>query len=161
VVERDKTAFPRLLVSATNLTECQIEYFYGDSSDYELTKNMPRESRPAWKNLQFLNKSLEDVKLLKRFNEVAALMQALESLPNGNPLEDHPAYRAVKDRGYLRVPRIVSIMPPEATTQFGDADFSPEAINERADRGEEQTLKALEQLSKPSTPAPKIARRRR
>jgi hypothetical protein len=41
------------------------------------------------------------VKLLKRFNEVPALMQALESLPNGNPLEDHPAYRAVKDRGYL------------------------------------------------------------
>jgi transposase len=29
-----------------------------------------------------LNKSREDVKLLKRFNEVAALMQALESLPS-------------------------------------------------------------------------------
>jgi hypothetical protein len=115
-------------------------------------KNMP-EVAARMKNLQFANKSLEDVKLLKRFNEVAALMQALGSLPNGNPLEDHPAYRAVKDRGYLRVPRIVSIIPPEATTQFGDADFSPEAINERADRGEEQTLKALEQLSKSSTPA--------
>jgi NTE family protein len=214
---RDKTAFPRLLVSATNLTEGQIEYFYSDSPDYELTldhimasgslppafdmttigkknywdgglfdntplgavldhlndapdvdrtvyvvnlfpnkaavpKNMP-EVAARMKNLQFANKSLEDVKLLKRFNEVAALMQALGSLPNGNPLEDHPAYRAVKDRGYLRVPRIVSIIPPEATTQFGDADFSPEAINERADRGEEQTLKALEQLSKSSTPA--------
>jgi hypothetical protein len=101
------------------------------------------------KNLQFANKSLEDVKLLKRFNEVAALMSALESLPNGYPLQDHPAYRAVKNRGYLRVPRIVSIMPPEATTQFSDADFSPEAINERADRGEKQTLKALEQLRNP------------
>jgi NTE family protein len=220
---RDKTALPRLLVSATDLTEGQIEYFYSDSPDYELTldhimasgslppafdmtpignksywdgglfdntplgavldhlndapdvdrtvyvvnlfpnkaavpKNMP-EVVARMKDLQFANKSLEDVKLLKRFNEVAALMQALESLPNGNPLEDHPAYRAVKDRGYLRVPRIVSIIPPEATTQFGDADFSPEAINERADRGEEQTLKALEQPSKSPRRPPKIARR--
>lgn len=30
------------------------------------------------------HKSSEDLKLLERFNEVAALMQALESLPNGN-----------------------------------------------------------------------------
>jgi hypothetical protein len=72
-------------------------------------------------------------------------MRALESLPNGNPLEDHPAYQVVKDRGYLRVPRIVAITPPEATTQFGDADFSPEAIKERAQKGEEQTEKALKE----------------
>jgi hypothetical protein len=80
-----------------------------------------------------------------RFNEVAALMQALESLPNGNPLEDHPAYRVVKDRGYLRVPHIVQITPPEPTTQLGDADFSPEAIKERAQKGKEQTEKALKE----------------
>lgn len=34
---RDKTALPRLLVSATNLREGQIEYFYSNSRDYELT----------------------------------------------------------------------------------------------------------------------------
>ena len=38
------------------------------------------------KNLQFANKSLEDVKLLSRFNQVAALMQALGTFPGGNPL---------------------------------------------------------------------------
>jgi NTE family protein len=208
---RDKTALPRLLVSATNLRQGQIEYFCSDSRDYELTldhimassslppafpmtaigtehywdgglfdntplgavldhlndgdgpdvdrtvyvvnlfpntaaipKNMP-EVAARMKNLQFANKSLEDVKLLKRFNEVAALMEALESLPNGNPLKDHPAYRVVKDRGYLRVPRIVQITPPDATTQFGDADFSPEAIKERAQKGKEQTEKALKE----------------
>jgi hypothetical protein len=51
----------------------------------------------------------------------------------------------VKNRGYLRVPRIVSITPPETTTQFGDADFSPEAITERAQQGKEQTEKALQE----------------
>jgi hypothetical protein len=53
------------------------------------------------KNLQFANKSLEDTKLLHRFNEVAALMEALETLSEGNPLKDHEAYRAVKARGYV------------------------------------------------------------
>ena len=209
---RDKTALPRLLVSATNLREGQIEYFYSNSRDYELTldhiiasgslppafpmttigtehywdgglfdntplgavldhlndgadvdrtvyvvnlfpntaaipKNMP-EVATRMKNLQFANKSLEDVKLLERFNEVAALMQALESLPKGNPLEDHPTYQVVKSRAYLRVPRIVAITPPEATTQFGDADFSPEAIKERTKKGEEQTEKALKEAAR-------------
>jgi predicted acylesterase/phospholipase RssA len=95
------------------------------------------------KNLQFANKSVEDVKLLSRFNEVAAVMQALETFPGGNPLANDKAYKAVKDRAYVRVPRIISIMPPDPTQQYGDADFSPEAIKKRADEGELQTLKAL------------------
>ncbi len=202
-----KTALPRLLVSATNLREGQIDYFYSDSCDYELTldhimasgslppafpkttigkekywdgglfdntplgavldylSDAPDVDRTVYvvnlfpnvapipknltevaarmKNLQFANKSLEDVKLLARFNEVAALVQTLESLPGGNPLQDHPAYRAIKDRGYLRVPRIISITLPEKTTQFDDADFSPEAIETRAKEGEDQTLRTL------------------
>jgi NTE family protein len=97
------------------------------------------------KNLQFANKSLEDVRLLNRFNEVAALMQALETFPGGNPLENDKAYKAVKRQGYLHVPRIVSIMPPDPTQQFGDADFSPEAIKKRADEGKAQTEKALKE----------------
>jgi NTE family protein len=130
-------------VSATNLRKGQIEYFYSDSRDYELTldhilassslppafpmtaigtehywdgglfdntplgavldhlndgpdvdrtvyvvnlfpntaaipKNMP-EVAARMKNLQFANKSLEDVKLLKRFNEVTALAPEIQS----------------------------------------------------------------------------------
>jgi NTE family protein len=33
----DKRALPRLLVSATDLKDGQIEYFYSDSRDYNLT----------------------------------------------------------------------------------------------------------------------------
>jgi hypothetical protein len=95
------------------------------------------------KNLQFANKSLEDVKLLSRFNQVAALIQALETFPGGNPLKDNDAYKAVKRQGYLHVPCIVPITPPEVPKEFDDADFSPEAIKTRADEGEAQTEKAL------------------
>jgi NTE family protein len=204
----DKAAIPRLLVSATDLKEGQIEYFCSDNPDYTLaldhiiascslppafpmTKigrkhywdgglfdNTPlgavldhlndapdvhrtvyvvnlfpnradiptnmSEIAARMKNLQFANKSLEDTKLLSRFNEVAALMEALETLPEGNPLHDHKAYKAVKARGYLRVPRIVSIMPPEIPEEYDDADFSPEAIERRAKAGKSQTLKALQ-----------------
>jgi NTE family protein len=202
-----KTALPRLLVSATDVKEGQIEYFYSDSDEYSLTlhhiiasgslppafpmtvigrkhywdgglfdntplgavldhlNDAPDVDRTVYvvnlfpnkteiptnlsgiaarmKNLQFANKSLEDVKLLSRFNEVAALMEALETFPGGNPLKDNEAYKAVKRHGYIHVPRIVSIMPPDPTQQFGDADFSPEAIKKRADEGKAQTEKAL------------------
>ncbi len=95
------------------------------------------------KNLQFANKSLEDVKLLSRFNDVAALMRALETLPEGNPLKDNEAYKAVKRQGYIHVPLIVPITPPEVPKEFDDADFSPEAIKTRADEGQAQTERAL------------------
>jgi hypothetical protein len=95
------------------------------------------------KNLQFANKTSQDLKLLCRFNEVARLMEALENLPGGNPVQSDPAYIAVKMRGYVDVPDIVSITPPDPFDQFGDADFSPEAIRKRADEGEAQTLKTL------------------
>jgi hypothetical protein len=39
----------------------------------------------------------------------AELMEALENLPEGNPLKDKPAYQAVAKRRYVRVPRIISI----------------------------------------------------
>lgn len=213
----NKAIIPQLLISATDLKEGQIEYFYSDSPDYELTLDhviascslppgfpmttiganvywdgalfdntplgavldrlddasntdrtiyvvnlfpnkarIPRdmsEVTARMKNLQFANKSREDVNLLSRFNEVAALMDALERLPDGNPLQGHAAYQAIKARGYLHVPRIIAIMPPDETTQFGDADFSPEAIKERAEKGERQTLEALRKLTRCSTPA--------
>jgi NTE family protein len=203
-----KTASPQLLLSATNLEEGQITYFYSDSRDYGLTldhivascslppafpmaeisqkhywdgglfDNTPlgavldhlddapgvdrtiyvinlfpnraaiptnmSEIAARMKNLQFANKSLDDLKLLKRFNDVAALMEAIEALPGGNPLQDNDAYKAVEAQGYLRVPTIFQIGPPEVPDEFDDADFSREAINARARAGENQTLKALQ-----------------
>ena len=75
-------------------------------------------------NLQFANKTLEDVKMLRRIDEVAGLMEALENLPEGNPLKDNSAYQAVAKRHYVRVPRIVAITRPEAVSGFGASDFS-------------------------------------
>ena len=94
-------------------------------------------------NLQIANKTLEDVNMLGRINEVAVLMEALESLPEGNPLKDNPAYQAVAKRHYVRVPKIVSITRPEEVLGFGGSDFSPETIEQRANEGYKQTEQAL------------------
>jgi NTE family protein len=95
------------------------------------------------KNLQFANKTYQDIKLLCRFNEVAELMGALERLPEDHPLKQEGAYKAVKRRNYVRVPHIVSISPPDPSPEFGDADFSPEAMEIRENQGHAQALKAL------------------
>jgi hypothetical protein len=95
------------------------------------------------------------MKLLDRFNKVAALIEALEALPEGNPLENHDAYRDVKAEHYIRVPSIVPITQLDVPEQFGDADFSPEAIEKRADAGKRQALIALEgpHMKRPSLAA--------
>lgn len=95
------------------------------------------------RNLQFANKVLEDVKMLRRIDEVADLMEALEKLPDGNPLKDNPAYQAVAKRRYVRVPRIISITRPEQVGGFDASDFSPETIQKRANEGYAQTQQAL------------------
>jgi NTE family protein len=122
---------------------------------------MPRnliEIMARVKNLQFVNKTDEDVKLMQRFNEVAGLIAALENLPGGNPLADDEAYQAVKKRRYIHVPEIVSITTTDAFHQFDDADFSPEAIERRAEEGYAQTMKELEKRG--MAQAAKPARRR-
>lgn len=96
-------------------------------------------------NLQFANRTLEDVKMLQRVNEVAALMEAIDNLPDGNPLKDNPAYQRVAKRHYVRVPRIISITRPEECVGFGGSDFSPEGIEQRASEGYKLTEIALEQ----------------
>jgi NTE family protein len=95
-------------------------------------------------NLQFANRTLEDLKMLRRIDEVTALLEALESLPDGNPLKGHPAYQAVARRHYVRVPRVISITRPEQVDGFGGTDFSPETIEQRANEGYKQTEKALQ-----------------
>jgi predicted acylesterase/phospholipase RssA len=94
-------------------------------------------------NLQFANKTCEDLKLMNRFNEVAQLMKVLDDLPKDHPVRRHPAFQAVEKRHYLCVPRIVSITRPNQVGGFDGSDFSPEAIEERAREGYVQTERAL------------------
>jgi NTE family protein len=204
----DRTAAPALLVSATDLEDGQIRYFYSREDKLTLdhivaSGSLPPafpmtliENKSYWdgglfdntplgavldkldnatgvdrtiyvvnlfpnkaplprdllevqermKNLHFANKSSADLAMLRRLGEVAELMEAIESLPGGNPLKDDPAYEAVKKRGYIHVPRIVSITPPEPVSEireYGDGDFSPSGIQKRAEEGYAQTMKAL------------------
>lgn len=203
----DRSADPKLLISATNLKEGQISYFYSHDHHLSLDHIMASGSLPPafpmteiygtpyWdgglfdntplgavldkldsapdakrtvyvvnlfpnkapiprnlveiaarmKDLQFANKTSEDVKLLGRINDVAKLIDALDKLPGGNPLAHDPAYEAVKKQNYIHVAKIVSITTTETVHQFDDADFSPEAIKKRADEGYAQTIKALEE----------------
>ena len=201
----DRNAEPKLLISATNLKEGQISYFYSDDHSLTLDYIMASGSLPPafpmteihgtpyWdgglfdntplgavldkldgapdakrtiyvvnlfpnkapiprnlveiaarmKDLQFANKTAEDVKLMRRINDVAKLIEAIEKLPGDDPLKRNPAYKAVKAQNYIRVPRIVPITTTETVHQFDDADFSPEAIEKRAAEGYAQTVKAL------------------
>jgi NTE family protein len=120
-----------------------------------IPRNMPAVAE-RMKNLQFANKTLQDIKLLCRFNEVAELMGALESLPEDHPVKQDGAYKAVKERGYVRVPRIVTITPAEPSKEFGDADFSPEAMEKREKQGYAQALKA--QRAPPQDPCSALGR---
>jgi predicted acylesterase/phospholipase RssA len=95
-------------------------------------------------NLQFANKTSQDVKMLHRIDEVADLMEALENFPDGNPLHDNPAYQAVAKRHYVRVPRIISITRPEQVSGLGASDFLPDTIEQRATEGYKQTELALQ-----------------
>jgi predicted acylesterase/phospholipase RssA len=94
-------------------------------------------------NLQFANRTAQDLGLMKRFDEVARLVERLESLAAGNPLKDDPAYRDVLKRAYVRSPKIVEITRTEQAGQFDGMDFSPEGIRTRAAQGYEATVKAL------------------
>jgi len=201
----DRDAAPGLLVSATNVQEGQISYFYSGehglkldhiiasgslppsfpmtvidgvsywdggifdntplgavldrldkSPDVERTiyvvnlfpnkAPLPRnllEVNERVQSLQFANKTLEDVKMLVRIDEVAALMEALKKLPGGNPLAGDPAFEAVAKRDYVRVPKIVTITRPDQVAGFDASDFSPQTIEARAREGYEQTEQAL------------------
>ena len=110
------------------------------------------------RNLQFANKTLEDLKMLHRLNEVADLMEALELLPEGNPLKGHPAYQAVAKRKYIRVPTIVSITRPELVGGFDASDFSPRTIKARADEGYAQTKKQIADAGRKRGPEKRVVR---
>ena len=56
-------------------------------------------------NLQFANKTLKMCKMLHRIDEVAELMEAIENLPEGNPLEGNPAYEAREETWLCSCPK--------------------------------------------------------
>jgi hypothetical protein len=95
-------------------------------------------------NLQFANKTLEDVKMLPRMGGRRLDGRARERLPEGNPLKDNPAYQTVAKRRYVRVPRIVPITRPDQILGFGGSDSSPETTEQRANEGYKQTDLALQ-----------------
>jgi NTE family protein len=220
----DRNAFPGLLVSATNVEEGQIKYFYSREESLSLDHIVASGSLPPsfpmtsvnntfyWdggvfdntplgavldrldqtvgvdrtvyvvnlfpnkapipgslievaqrvQGLQFANKTAEDLKLMCRFDQVAALMNALEALPGGNPLKDNDTYKAVKAQNYIVVPKIVSITRPNHVGTLDGSDFSRETINRRAEEGYNQTTKALREgdnvrglcSSPPPSPSP-------
>jgi predicted acylesterase/phospholipase RssA len=86
-------------------------------------------------NLQFANKTSEDLKLLARFDAVARLMEALQSLPADHPIRATDAYKTVAHENYVRVPHIVAITRPEQAGTFDGTDFAPEALARRAAEG--------------------------
>jgi NTE family protein len=201
----DRNAVPGLLVSATDVEEGQIKYFYSREENLSLDHIVASGSLPPsfpmtsvdgksyWdggvfdntplgavldrldqtvgvdrtvyvvnlfpnkapipgslievaqrvQSLQFANKSAEDLKLMCRFDQVAALMNALEALPGGNPLKDNDAYKQVKQQKYIVVPKIVSITRPNHVGALDGSDFSRETIAGRAEEGYNQTKKAL------------------
>jgi NTE family protein len=94
-------------------------------------------------NLQFANRTREDLKLLDRFDEVARLVELLDSLPSGNPVKGEPAFEAVRRRRYVRAPRIVQITRPEQAGPFDGMDFSREGIRARSEQGYAETARAL------------------
>jgi len=108
-----------------------------------LPRNM-LEINARVKNLQFLNKTEQDIKIMRRFNQVVDLLQALDKLKEDNPVKDNEAYKELKKQRYMHVPRIVSITSTEAMHQFDDADFSPDAIDKRAKQGYALTKQALQ-----------------
>jgi predicted acylesterase/phospholipase RssA len=94
-------------------------------------------------NLQFANKTSEDVKLFERFNDVAKLMEELDALPDGHEIKRSKAYRKVKARNYVHVPKIVPITRDDQAGGFDGSDFSPAAIKRRAEEGYAATETAL------------------
>jgi predicted acylesterase/phospholipase RssA len=94
-------------------------------------------------NLQFVNRTRQDLSLMHRFDQVARLMERLEGLPGGNPLKGDAAFEDVHRQAYVRAPRIVEITRPEQAGEFDGMDFSPEGIKSRADQGYAETARQL------------------
>ena len=92
--------------------------------------------------LTFANKTASDLKLLARFNAVAALMQEIRGNEAWKGLRSLDAYKAL-DRNYIQVPRILAITRSGALEGAAGTDFSPEGIARLAETGELAARQAL------------------
>jgi predicted acylesterase/phospholipase RssA len=93
-------------------------------------------------NLLFANKTRSDLKLLKRFNGVAALLELIESDDRWKDLRATEAYAAA-NRGYITVPNIIEITRIRPADGHSSGDFSPATIAELATQGAEDARAAL------------------
>ncbi|WP_293904070.1 patatin-like phospholipase family protein [Phenylobacterium sp.] len=93
--------------------------------------------------LTFANKTASDLKLLRRFNAVAALLEAIREDPRWADLEASEAFTAA-DKGYIEVPNVVEITRSGALQAGAWSDFSPATIAALAKLGEAAARTAFE-----------------
>jgi predicted acylesterase/phospholipase RssA len=93
-------------------------------------------------NLLFANKTLSDVKLMKRFNGVAALIDLIESDDRWKDLRETDQFAAA-NKGYIGVPNIVEITRNGEADGVSSGNFSPDAIMALAEQGERDARASL------------------
>ena len=102
-------------------------------------------------NLLFANKTRSDLKLLKRFNGVAALIELIESDDRWKDLRATEAYSAA-NRGYITIPTIVEITRSTPAESSASGDFSPGTIAALAKQGENDASEKFAQTAKAQRP---------
>jgi predicted acylesterase/phospholipase RssA len=85
-------------------------------------------------NLMFANKTEGDLKLLERFNCIAALLQRIRSDPALAGLAAEDVFLKA-DRNYVRVPEVKEITRKGPTADGAWSDFSADGIKALADAG--------------------------
>jgi predicted acylesterase/phospholipase RssA len=95
--------------------------------------NMGEVSQRAL-NLIFANKTAGDLRLLERFNAVAALLDTIRGDPRWADLAASAAFKAA-DQGYIQVPNIVAVTRKEPADAVASGDYSAATIAARADEG--------------------------
>jgi predicted acylesterase/phospholipase RssA len=95
-------------------------------------------------NLLFVNKTKSDVKLMRRFDAVARLMDELAALPADSPIHAMKSYQAVADEHYQQVPKIMPVNRSKPAASMEGSDFSAAGIADRAAHGLDAARAALE-----------------
>jgi predicted acylesterase/phospholipase RssA len=99
-------------------------------------------------NLLFANKTRSDLKLLKRFNDFAALIDLINSDDRWQDLRKSDEFSGA-NKGYIVVPDIIEITNSSSAEGRSSGDFSPDAIATLADQGERDARAKLGMAAKP------------